>query len=388
MRAAIIDPSLFTIPYDGALCDALRSAGCDVAFYGRPMRPAEMLAGRTPLQPFFYKLSERLHARLPVGAVRVAKGVEHAFDMLRLRRTFQEQPPDVIHFQWAPLPVVDKHMVASLRALAPTVLTVHDPTPYNGSSNTAVQKIGAAEILPAFDHLIVHTEAARAQLRRQGIVPSRISVIPHGIIVPPGSSAGRRGEDQAGDLILLLFGKIKTYKGADLLIEAFAGLDESLRRRTRVRIVGEPFMPIEPLKARAAELGVADRLIWDARYVRDDEIDTIMSSADVLVFPYREIDTSGVLLMSFRYGKPIVASAIGAFAELLRDGVHGRLVPPGNVAALTAALADVLADGERRRQMGDALHKLAEDAVPSWDDIARRTIALYHRLLASRRVAA
>lgn len=380
MKIALIDPSLFTIPYDEALGGALAERGCSVRLYGRRLRPSEHYGGAVPLEPFFYRAVERLRPPLPRRAIRVAKGVEHALDMLRLRRRLAAERPQVIHFQWAPLPIIDRFAVRALRRLAPIVLTVHDTTPFNGSPNEAMQAIGADSVFTAFDHLIVHTEAGKRLLAARGLPPARISVIAHGTLRLP--AGGRpRGAGESGEQVILAFGKIKPYKGIDLLIEAFAALPPALRDTARLRIVGEPFMPIEPLRQQAVARSVAERVDWDLRYVHDDEIAGIVAGADILAFPYRQIDASGVLMAALPYGKPIVASAMGAFAELLRDGVHGRLVAPGDVPALTVALAELIGEPARARAMGEAVRGIAE-CVPGWREIAERTVALYDRLAA------
>jgi glycosyltransferase involved in cell wall biosynthesis len=380
MKVALIDPSLFTIPYDAALGAALAGEGCETALYGRRLRPHESVPGSTAMQPHFYRLGERLRGRLPVDLGRLAKGAEHVLDMLRLRREAAARRFDVVHFQWAPLPVLDKRLVGLFRRVAPVVMTVHDTTPFNGSANNRLQKIGSLSVFGAFDHLIVHTEGGKAQLMERGLPESRISVIPHGILAtaPAAPAAGTGGEKT-----ILLFGKIKPYKGLDLLIEAFARLPAALRAAARLKVVGEPFLDVGGLRARAAELGVADRVEWDLRYVPDAEIGSLLAGADVLAFPYREIDVSGVLMACVPYGKPIVASRIGAFAQLLEDGVSGRLVPPEDVGALAGALAEVLADPAKAARLGAGAKALV-GSVPGWDEIARRTIGVYRSLIAGR----
>jgi glycosyltransferase involved in cell wall biosynthesis len=386
MKVALIDPSLFTIPYDDALGEALAAAGCTPRLYGRRLRNGESHGTALPYEPFFYRLSERFHGRLPTPLLRLAKGAEHAGDMLRLRRRLTAERPDLIHFQWTPLPIVDSRILPGFRALAPTLLTVHDPTPFNGSARGAVQAIGAAAIYDAFDHLIVHTAGGRAHLIDGGIDESKISVIPHGPLRLPAAREGAATAAASDAVSILLFGKIKHYKGLDLLIEAFATLPEELQRRARLRIVGEPHLPLEPLLERARVLGIAERIDWEPRFIDDAEIPGLLASAGILAFPYRQIDASGVLMAALGHGKPILASRLGAFAEMLRDGVHGRLVPPEDVAALAEGLAFLLEDPVRAKAMGDNVRALASE-ITGWDEIAARTTALYRRLVASRAIA-
>ena len=391
MKVAVVDPSLFTIPYDGALCDALAVQGCEVGLFGRTLRGTESAVGATPIRPFFYRVSERLlHGRLPPAAFRLAKGAEHALDMLRLRRHLARRfLPDVIHFQWAPLPAIDRRVAAAFRGVAPTVLTVHDSRPFNGAPPSRLQQLGATTLFGAFDHLIVHTEAARGHLLGQGIPATRVSVIPHGLL--PTAAAGLRsravgqGSGEGGRRTILLFGKVRPYKGLDVLIEAYARLPADLRAAARLRVVGEPLMPLDAIRARVAELGIGQDVEWDLRYVGDAEIGAILDAADILAFPYRDIDASGVLMSAVPHGKPVVASSLGVFAAMLKDGVHGRLVPPNDPAALAAALASLIADPAAAARMGEAVRALAGE-VPGWDDIAGRTIDLYRGLIDRRRV--
>jgi glycosyltransferase involved in cell wall biosynthesis len=131
--------------------------------------------------------------------------------------------------------------------------------------------------------------------------------------------------------------------------------------------------------ARELEPGV--RL--DLRFVPDAEMNDLLTQADAVVFPYREIDVSGVLMAALRYERPIIASAIGGFAELLVHGRHGLLVPPDDAGALSAAIARLCSEPETRSAMGAAVAELGR-AIPGWDEIAARTTEFYRTVLTAR----
>jgi glycosyltransferase involved in cell wall biosynthesis len=204
-----------------------------------------------------------------------------------------------------------------------------------------------------------------------------VARIPHGLLndIAPVAPPTRQNSDVVQ---FLLFGKLKRYKGADLLIEAFRRLPPDIQGRVRVQIVGKPYMDIEPLLQAAQDLEPG--VCIDPRFVTDEDMNDLLGRADVIVFPYREIDVSGVLMAALRYARPILASNIGCFAELLVDGHHGVLTPPDDVSALSAAMARLCADESGRAAMGAAVAKLG-DAIPSWDNIARSTTNLYHSVL-------
>ncbi|WP_181008488.1 glycosyltransferase family 4 protein [Sphingomonas montanisoli] len=386
MKIAMLDPSLFTWPYDISLCLAQIRHGHDVTLLARkPFSPPDAALAQH-LDPHFYKLVEGDWAeKLPHKVFLTLKGLSHIGSMIRLVARLEREKPDVIHFQWTPLPVVDRRFLNRLRRIAPIVLTVHDSAPFNENPSSRVQQLGSTSIMREFDRVIVHTAKAKARILEYGVEPSRVAQIAHGMLEEVAPPSGKPQPPRAeGDVVLLLFGRLKPYKGIDVMIRAVAALPPALRGRVRVRIVGKPHMPVEPLQALAAELGIADRVDFEFRFIDDAEVGDLLRAADIQMFPYFEIDASGVLMAVLGVGRPIIASDIGLFREMLDDGVHGRLVPPGDVAALSAAIAELVADDAGRAEAGRQVAAL-RDSIPSWEDIAAQTTALYEDAIAQRR---
>lgn len=378
MRVALIDPSLFTLPYDAALVAGMQAEGHSVALHGRQPGTDDNDAAGVPLRHSFYKLMATPWARrLPRPVGLAMKGADHLWSMQRLVRHLRLQRPDVIHFQWLALPVVDRRFLGALRRIAPLVLTVHDTNPFNGSPSGHLQKIGARAAFRDFDRLIVHTEQGRARLIAHGEAADRVVLMPHGLLgrAPPDAAA----DTMLGEITFLLFGKIKPYKGADLLIEAFARMPAASRQQAKLRIVGKPYMDIAPLQDMASRLLVADRVEWDTRFVGDDEVGAIFRPGVIATFPYREIEASGVLSLAVSHGRPVLAARLGGFTETVIDGRHGLLVPPEDVAALSDAMTCFVVDRPFTASCAAAVQALT-GTVPSWQEIARRTIDLYKTL--------
>ena len=381
----MVDPSLFTVPYDRALMLALSRAGHGVRLHGRHPGPEDNATHGIDIAGDFYRLSSSAAvARLPNRIRLPVKGVDHAASMLALRRRLRAHRPDILHFQWLPLPFVDRHLLAGLGRIAPLVLTVHDTNPFNGDPSAALQARGFARCLPLFDHLIVHTRQGRDRLLDLGLDAARVSVLPHGLIedIPNSLTSDMPTLDvptldvPGSEVTFLLFGKLKPYKGLDVLVEAFALLPASLRAQARLRIVGKAYMPIEPIEALARTRGIADRLRIEQRFVADDAVSTLFGRDVVAVFPYREIEASGVLSYALANGRPVIASALGGFADVIEDGVQGLLVPPGDAGALSRGMGRMVADRAFASRCGAQARSLAE-AVPDWDTIARQTVAVY-----------
>ncbi len=104
------------------------------------------------------------------------------------------------------------------------------------------------------------------------------------------------------------------------------------------------------------------------RFVSDLELAAVFRRADLVVLPYRESEQSGVLATALAFGKPILATEVGGFAEL-GDALH--LVPPSDPAALQAGLTDLLTNEQARSKLGAAAGELANGTL-SWARIAAR----------------
>ena len=374
MRVALIDPSLFTLPYDRALAGGLGQAGHDVTLFGRRPGPDDSDADGVDLAEHFYRVSDSRLGRTLPGPLRLGvKGVDHAVSMLRLLLRLRRDRPDVIHFQWLPLPLLDRPLLAGFRRVAPLVLTVHDTNPFNGDPSALLQQRGFFRSLAEFGRLIVHTAQGRARLQGAGVAADRLVVLPHGLLLEPP----RRAKDAMhGPVTFLLFGKVKPYKGLDVLIEAFAMMPADLRSQARLLVVGKPYMDLAPLLALADRLHVRSQLTVEPRFVTDQELPQLFAPGVVAVFPYREIEASGVLSIALACGRPVIASALGNFAETVTDGLQGHLVPPDDAPALSQAMSHMVADRAFAAACAGHARQMV-DAAPSWNSIGEMTAATY-----------
>ncbi len=383
MKIAVIDPSLFTLPYDAALIDALRGQGHDVSLYTKFLTQKEGKHGLPYIKEVFYPgFQLSFMQTLPKPLFLGLKGIAHVFGLLTLWLMLYIQKPDIIHFQWVPLPAVDRMFLPLFRRIAPAILTVHDSSPFNNNPRARIQGVGAIGIMKDFDHLIVHTNKAKDVLIARGIDLNRISKIDHGVLgvsMPANRLSGSTYEKKSGPVTILLFGHLKPYKGPDILISALSKISADARKNVRLRIAGKPQMDTEPLFELARREGVSDMIDWDLRFIDDSEVGALFAQSDITVMPYREIDASGVLMVALSIGKPIVATRIGLFKELLEEGTHALLVPMEDPAALAAALETLVNDPVFREEMGNNVRNLGQ-SIPSWNAIAQTTTTLYHDL--------
>jgi glycosyltransferase involved in cell wall biosynthesis len=256
----------------------------------------------------------------------------------------------------------------------PLVLTLHDSKPYNGAGS-ALMRAGYPGLVHEVDAVIVHTREAAHRLVATGLEADRIHHVPHGLINTPAATSGRALR-AGSQLVLLQFGKIKPYKGVDVLLEALALVPTALRGRLEVRIVGKPYLDTAPLERFVAENGLQDAVRFQFEFVDQVELDRLLGETDAILLPYREIDASGVAMTAIARGLPVLASAIEGFEELFEDGRGACLVPPGRPDKLAEVLRAWAAAPEKLDALACAMRQ-RRAAVPTWDEIAGRTLAVY-----------
>jgi glycosyltransferase involved in cell wall biosynthesis len=370
MKVQLVDPSAFTPPYDRALAAALARGGAEVELlttkflYG----PVPSADGYRVDESFYRRSAARgLDARLRLPF----KAAEHVHDMLRFRR---DADADVIHYQWLTVPALDVHLLPPRR---PRVMTAHYILPPKPSRR---QLASARRVFGAMDAVVAHSEHSAARLRDDvGLDPARVCVVPHGAFdylarLPAEKPLPTELEGAEGPVVLC-FGLLRPYKGIENLIEAYG--QAAAATGAELWIVGNPRMDVAPLRDLAARAGGRVRFV--TRFVDDAEIPAIFRRADLVVLPYLDAEHSGVLYTALAFGTPMVLSAVGGFPEVAATGA-ARLVPPGDVAALAEATAQLAGDEIARAEMAAAATRAAAGPF-SWDEAARLTLDLYRDLV-------
>jgi glycosyltransferase involved in cell wall biosynthesis len=386
LKICLVDPSLFTPTYDRALMEALRGLGHEVRLYSIRPSPGTALLADVGVVPHFHRFPTRSpFSRLPKRLVRLCKGLGHSASMYSLSTALETWRPDVIHFQWTPVPLVDRWLLPRVHRIAPVIFTAHDILPFNGNPSSRIQNIGATKVLRRFDGVIVHTERARLRLEEIAAELPRVRRIPHGLLYAAEMEFGAtvRSHPSEGKLVILMFGKLKPYKGLDVLIRAISLMPASATSRAQVRVVGKPYMNTRALIALAESLGVAHLVDFEFRFLEDQEIAGLLKSASIVVLPYRQVEASGVLMAAVAAGRPVVATNVGGFGEILTDGQDALLVPGGDAKPLAFALQRIIQDDALRHRLGDGVRRLRTE-IPTWPDIAQATHALYREVIEAR----
>jgi len=187
-------------------------------------------------------------------------------------------------------------------------------------------------------------------------------VIPHPVF---RSEVPRRDDGRT----VLALGVIRPYKGLPDAIDAVLGVDGA-----RLVVAGDPRIPLDELRAAAGA-----RVEWRLGYLGRPELERALSEATVAVFPYSaELDQSGALLQALGAGVPAVVYDVAGLGEVVGRFGAGRAVPAGDVAALRAALRELLDDADALAGARAGAAEARETLT--WDAAAAAHLELYRAL--------
>ncbi|HEY0597793.1 glycosyltransferase family 4 protein, partial [Sphingopyxis sp.] len=276
------------------------------------------------------------------------------------------------------------------RVAAPLVVTLHTVLAEPGEAQRRVM----ARIVARASRLIVMSACARSTLIDvYGARPSAVALIEHG--TPDRVFAAQsplRASLGLGDRpVLSTFGLLGSGKGLETAIRALPAV--AARYPDVVyRIVGATHPNLlaaegetyrRSLEALAEELGVADNLAWDNRFLDNDELLDQIELCDIYLAPYPNLAqvTSGTLAYAVALGRAVVSTPFVHARELLAGDV-GILVPENDSAAIADAVLELLASpGERQALQRRAYRRGRRTA---WPNILRQSAALISEILPRR----
>ena len=279
----------------------------------------------------------------------------------RLIRTLKRERFDVLHLHEPMTPAI---CVAALTlAECPVVATWH------AAGDLGWMKYGLhfwGFLMDRVDHRIAVSEQARLSAERW--LPGDFDVIPNGVEVPPEVDVHGR------EHTVVFVGQHDPRKGLPVLLKAWP----EIRRRTgaRLRLIGTDPLQYGLLRTR---LRIDDDGVDVLGIVTSDVRADELSRAKAVVSPALGGESFGLVVAeALARGTPVVASDIPGYRAVM-SAECGFLVPPGDEAALADALVDLLADEERRAELGAHGHRLVLERY-SWEDIARRLLGIYELL--------
>ncbi len=279
--------------------------------------------------------------------------------------------------------------IMASRALArvgvPYVLSPNGTAPVferRRMAKRVLEQLGGAEVMAYATRLLAVSDAEARQFRRLGVAPDRVARVPnpvdlHEFDAHPDGARFRRAHGLDQDTVVLFLGKITPRKGVATLVEAFGQLASP---RARMVIAGNDLGGLSTALGRARELGLRERMTVTGLLRGGDRLEAL-AAADVVVYPSSDEVFGLVACEALLVGTPVIVGNDSGAAEVVAATGGGLAVPPGDAAALAAAIATVL-DGHQgwRREARDAARRVR--ALFGVDTVVSTLEAVYDEVLA------
>ena len=336
---------------------ALRQLGHEVCVFGATSSSA-------PLQDAEVALGACLS--VVVGGTETGIGIDPR-SWRRVAELLRTHPFDVLHVHEPLMPLVPWFVLWQARA--PIVATFHTHRerghrwygPYRWLLGPLMRRVGTR---------LAVSDAARRTVAEH--FPGEYEIVPNGIDVDRFRRAFARPPDMPDHLRSIVYvGRLEPRKGVDRLIQAMTIVGQQVQD-ARVVIVGEG-PDRARLEAAAREAGV------DARFtgrVPEDALPAYYQAADLVCSPALGDESFGIVLLeAMAAGRPIVATRIEGYAELLSKAGSARLVEADDPAAIAREITALLADPELCRRLGACGATFAR--AYDWREVARRLESIY-----------
>jgi len=359
---------------------ALAAQDHNVVIYARKDAPG--LPDRETLAP---GLTARYIKAGPPASVSADELPKHVAEIGRyLAARWKKDTPDIVHAH---------HWTSGLAALlaarevpVPVVQTFGSlgvaerryRLPGSGNHDTRVRM--EACIARSVAAVLAHTSDEVSDLSSLGIPSMRVRIVPCGVDTsrfdPDGRSAKRHAE-----LRLLHIGSLAQHQGLDRLLKIMPDLPAA-----ELVVAGGPGpdkldsdIACKRLGKLAAGLGVADRITFTG-HVAGKNLPALIRSTDIFVSCASYEPYGAAAISAMACGKPVVAPAVGAYADAVIDGTTGLLLPPGRLDLLVKRLRELLATPMKLTGFGIAAADRARSRY-SWERIADETAMAYQRCL-------
>lgn len=314
-----------------------------------------------------------------------------------LRSVKSDWRPDILHIHWIhPFLLASskgKTIVKSICFIAELVVlrilgikfvwTVHNIVNHE-KRFSSLELFFTKIAIRFFNRIITHSHFAKNEVKKVYNITdnSKIQIIPHGNYINNYKNAVGRIEARnklkidEKEIVFMYFGLIRPYKGVFELIDSFKKLNVPQKK---LLIVGKPCNN-EFAKNILKRCNKNENIKTVFEFIPDNEVQIYMNAADIVVLPYRNILTSGTIILAMSFGKSIIAPAIGCIPEAL-DREESFLYDPSVKDGLIKAMRQVF-DSDLEK-MGRHNFKLAKQL--GWDKIAKKTYEVYCECLKRKR---
>lgn len=207
-----------------------------------------------------------------------------------------------------------------------------------------------------------------------------ITLTPHPMFDNFGEKVTREEALQTLDLspdyrYFLYFGLIRSYKGLDLLLDAFA--DEKIKKYpVKLIVAGEFYEDSTPYFAQIEKHNLSENLVLKTEFIPNDLVAHYFCAADLVILPYKNATQSGVTQIAYHFSKPMLVTNVGGLPEIVPDGKCGYAVKP-QVEDIRNAILDFL-ENDKKSFFIEGLE--SEKERFQWDKMSNTFYQIFEKL--------
>ncbi len=173
---------------------------------------------------------------------------------------------------------------------------------------------------------------------------------------------------------VLFFGRISPYKGIELLLKSFRAIEKQ-NQEVKLIIAGKGHLGFDP------EVYQSDQISILNRYISNEELVGLIQSADIVVCPYLEATQSGVIMSAFALNKPVLATRVGNFEDVVEHEKTGFLIEPNDEEKLKEMLLFAVNNRHIIADMQENIKFENESGANSWKIICEHLIENYMMII-------
>lgn len=263
----------------------------------------------------------------------------------RLGEQIRQLQPEVVHFTGPHLWNI--WLAHQLRQWGvPVVHTLHDLDPHAGARGGRLLYLWNGAIKRLATKILVHGQGYWQRLIQEGVPAHRLAYLPLLHLCFSHETMQALLEtplEVAYDPFALFFGRVESYKGADLLLAAYGQLPESTRERWKLILAGTGHQ----------NYTIPTGAIWHNRHIDDAEAIDLFRRCTVVILPYRSASQSALISVAYFFRKPVIVTSAGALPEYVAEKTTGWIIPAGDVPALARVLHHSFSHSDQLPQLGE-----------------------------------
>jgi glycosyltransferase involved in cell wall biosynthesis len=299
-------------------------------------------------------------------------GVSNLKLQSQIKKFIKDLNPDVIHcngflsFDFFAFLVSNKISI---------VQTIHDPFPHSGENSYrdfAVRRFNYSFIRKK---ILLNFKQKETFIKRNNFKESNVFISSLGPYTHLARYATRNGSSKTNNI--LFFGRISPYKGIEYLIRAVNQLKDEIPD-IKLTIAGQGEFWFDTSEINNSK---NFRIIND--FIRTPQLVELLNETELVVCPYTDATQSGVIMTAFAFCKPVVATNVGGLAEMIDDGITGKLVNARNVEQLAGAIRELLTDKQKLEEYSQNIRSLFFEGSRSWDKKTDELVGIYQKVISA-----